>query len=226
MLPKYPNYDKHDIKVVAVGTGQAIMNSKNCDGDLLIVHDKERELEFMSQGFGIKRHSLMYNDFVIVGPSNDPAQISKSKSPADAFLSIAANKSKFISRADSSGTHAAENKIWNDAQLNPLSGSGLWYLETGQGMGPSLNIAIATDAYIFTDRSSWVKYKNKRNHLILFQDSSSLKNEYGMIIVNYHRCKNINANNVIKLYDWLSSSEAKQLINDYTVLNSQLFYTY
>ena len=163
LLPKYPGYNKLNIKVVAVGTGQAIMNAKNCDGDLLIVHDKNRELEFMEKGYGIQRDSLMFNDFVIVGPSQDPAKIRNSINPVKAFQSIAKSNSKFISRSDSSGTHSAESSIWKKSKINPVPYSGKWYFESGQGMGPSLNIAVAKNAYIFTDRSSWLKFKNKRN---------------------------------------------------------------
>ncbi len=225
LLPNYPGYADHDIKVVAVGTGQAIVNAKNCDGDLLIVHDKKREASFMEQGYGIRRHNLMHNDYVIVGPSRDPANISSRKMPSDVFLAIANNKSDFISRSDSSGTHSAELSIWDKANFDPVSSSGLWYFETGQGMGPSLNIAIAKDAYIFTDRSSWLKYKNKGNHRILYQNKYELKNEYGLILVNYNRCKSISKLVSSNLYDWLSSDVAKKLINSYTINNQQVFFT-
>lgn len=224
LLPKYPNYDQTNIKVIAVGTGQAIVNARNCDGDLLIVHDKERELEFMRQGYGIKRHSLMFNDFVIVGPSSDPAQINNSISPEDVFTSIAQSDSKFISRSDSSGTHAAEKSIWKRTQINPLSYSGQWYIQTGQGMGPSLNIAIAKNAYIFTDRSSWLKFKNKKEHRILYSDKNQLKNEYGLILINYHRCENINKVVASNLYDWLISESGKSHITAYKINGNQVFF--
>ena len=225
LLPQYPQRDTLSIKVVAVGTGQAIINAKNCDGDLLIVHDKNRELEFLDKGYGIKRHSLMYNDFVIVGPSSDPASINNSNSPEYAFLSIAETKSNFISRSDSSGTHSAEMSIWSKSSMNPLPYSGKWYFETGQGMGPSLNIAIAKNAYIFTDRSSWLKYKNKRNHRILYDNKDKLRNEYGIILVNYNRCKNMNKKNASDLYNWIVSDAAKRHINSYKIDGQQVFYT-
>ena len=223
LLPKYPNYDQTNIKVIAVGTGQAIVNARNCDGDLLIVHDEKRELEFMRQGYGIKRHSLMFNDFVIVGPLSDPAQINNSINPEDVFISIAESNSKFISRSDSSGTHAAEISIWKRTQINPLSYSGQWYIQTGQGMGPSLNIAIAKNAYILTDRSSWLKFKNKKEHRILYSNKNRLKNEYGLILVNYNRCKNINKVVVSNLYDWLISESAKSHITAYKINGKQVF---
>ena len=226
LLPKYPGYSEINIKVVAVGTGQAILNAQNCDGSLLIVHDKVRELKFMDEGYGIKRHSLMFNDFVIVGPTSDPANIKAANSPQEAFKLIATTNSTFISRSDSSGTHSAEVNIWNKSNFDPLQHSGDWYYETGQGMGPSLNIAIATNAYVFTDRSSWLKYKNKRNHRILYSDKNKLKNEYGAILINYDRCKNLNKLNAIDLYNWFTSDEAKSYINSYTIDGIQVFYTH
>ena len=225
LLPKYPEYNKLNIKVVAVGTGQAIINAKNCDGDLLIVHDTKRELEFMRKGYGIQRHSLMFNDFVIVGPSKDPAKIKNNNNPEDAFISIAKSNSKFISRSDSSGTHSAEISIWNKSKINPLPFSGKWYFESGQGMGPSLNIATAKNAYIFTDRSSWLKYKNKRNHIILYENKDKLKNEYGIILINFNRCKNINESLASDLYNWLVSDIAKMHITNYMIDDVQVFYT-
>ena len=224
LLPNYPSYSDHEIKVVAVGTGQAIVNAKNCDGDLLIVHDKDRETQFIEQGYGIKRHKLMHNDYVVVGPSQDPANVSSIKIPSDVFLAIANNKSEFISRSDSSGTHFAELAIWDKANYNPIKSSGVWYFETGQGMGPSLNIAIAKNAYIFTDRSSWLKYKNKANHRILYENKAELKNEYGLILVNYNRCKGINKTVSSDLYDWLRSDMAKKLIQSYKIDNQQIFF--
>ena len=140
LLPKYPSYDQVNIKVVAVGTGQAIVNARNCDGDLLIVHDKERELEFMRQGYGIKRHSLMFNDFIIVGPQNDPAQIKNSNYPKDVFALIAETKSNFISRSDSSGTHSAEMSIWSKTVINPLLSSGQWYIELDKAWARPLTL--------------------------------------------------------------------------------------
>ena len=135
LLPKYPYYDNTSIKVIAVGTGQAILNSKNCDGGILIVHDERREQLFMAEGFGSKRYALMFNDYVIIGSKEDKAKIVGSNSSAEVFTKINNKKSKFISRSDSSGTHAMEIKIWNSSKLNPIDFSGSWYLETGQGMG-------------------------------------------------------------------------------------------
>ena len=226
LLPHYSRFESLSIKVVAVGTGQAIRNAKNCDADLLIVHDYQREKEFMLSGFGIKRHSLMYNDYIIVGPKKDPFEISRQKSPQDVFAIIHSNNLKFISRSDSSGTHNAEMRIWSSAGLDPLESSGKWYIETGQGMGPSLNIALGTNSYIFTDRASWIKYKNKQNHQVLYENPSELMNPYGVILINPAKCPKSNKTEALMLYNWLSSDVAKSLINDYEIHGNKLFYTY
>ena len=226
LLPHYNRYESLSIKVVAVGTGQAIRNAKNCDADLLIVHDHQREKEFMSSGFGIKRHSLMYNDFIIVGPRKDPFKISSKKSPQEVFATIYSNNLKFISRSDSSGTHNAEMRLWSSASLDPVVSSGRWYIETGQGMGPSLNIAIGTNSYIFTDRASWLNYKNKQNHQVLYENPSKLMNPYGVILINPKKCPKSNSTEAILLYNWLTSDIAKSLIDNYKIFGSKLFYTY
>jgi tungstate transport system substrate-binding protein len=223
LLPKYPYYSDIKIKVIAVGTGQAIKNAENCDGNILIVHDKDRELEFMSKGFGVMRHELMYNDYVLIGPTNDN-EISKSNSITNAFSRIYDKKYSFISRSDSSGTHSAELAIWSKLSLYPRADSGKWYLESGQGMGPSLNIAVALDGYIFSDRSSWLRFKNKRRHKILYENRRELKNNYGMILVNHDRCSNLNYKYALDLYNWLSSDVAAGYIKKYRLNNERVFY--
>ncbi len=223
LLPKYPNFNSIKIKVIAVGTGQAIKNAENCDGNILIVHDEKRELEFMSKGYGAKRHVLMYNDYVLIGP-NDDTYVSESSNIADAFTRIYEKKYNFISRSDSSGTHSAELAIWKQLSLNPKRYSGTWYLESGQGMGPSLNIAVALNGYIFSDRSSWIRFKNKRNHKILYSNKNELKNKYGMILVNNQRCTSLNYEKSLELYEWLSSQDAAYHIINYRINNQNVFY--
>tara|TARA_Y100000389_G_C17459002_1_gene520261 strand:- start:43 stop:843 length:801 start_codon:yes stop_codon:yes gene_type:complete len=225
LLPHYPDYKKIKIKVVAVGTGQAILNSKNCDGNILIVHDKSREIRFMQDGYGLKRHELMYNDFVVIGPKEDKLGITNSKSISDVFSKIYDYRQTFISRSDSSGTHSAEMTVWNNSKLDPSTYSGEWYLESGQGMGPSLNIAISMNGFIFSDRSSWMRFNNKRSHKILYSNPEELRNDYGMILVNYHRCSNLYPEHATRLYNWLSSNEAASLINNYRLYGAQVFYT-
>ena len=224
LLPYYPDINNVKIKVIAVGTGQAIMNAKNCDGNILIVHDKKREIKFINDGHGSDRHNLMYNDFVIIGPSSDRANIASSVGVIDAFSRIYENRHRFISRADSSGTHSSEIAIWGQLKLDPSRYSGEWYLESGQGMGPSLNIAISLDAYIFSDRSTWLRFKNKRDHKILYEKPSELRNNYGMILVNHKKCNNLDYDSSFKLYKWLASDEAAQLIKQYTIFNTKVFY--
>ena len=167
----------------------------------------------------------MYNDFVIIGPSSDRANIASSGGVNDAFSRIYEKKHKFISRADSSGTHSSEIAIWSQLKLDPSIYSGEWYLESGQGMGPSLNIAISMNGFIFSDRSSWMRFNNKRSHKILYSNPEELRNDYGMILVNYHRCSNLSPEPATKLYNWLSSNEAASLINNYRLYNAQVFYT-
>ena len=224
LLPYYPDINNVKIKVIAVGTGQAIMNAKNCDGNILIVHDTKREIKFINDGHGSDRHNLMYNDFVIIGPSSDRANIASSGGVNDAFSRIYKKKHKFISRADSSGTHSSEIAIWSQLKLDPSIYSGEWYLESGQGMGPSLNIAVSLDAYIFSDRSTWLRFENKRDHRILYEKPSELRNNYGMILVNHKKCNNLDYDSSLKLYKWLASDEAAQLIKEYTILNNKVFY--
>ena len=224
LLPNYPGYSNLQIKVIAVGTGQAIVNARNCDGDILIVHDKEKEEEFLKHGYGIRRHDLMYNDFVVIGPTKDSINIENSSSATEVFKTIHKEEHIFISRSDSSGTHSAEMKIWNNARLNPRMPSGKWYMETGQGMGPSLNIAISLNGYIFSDRSSWLRFNNKKSHKILYENPIELRNDYGMILVNPKRCPNNNYKAAKKLYEWLSSNDAAKLIMEYKLSGSSVFY--
>ena len=224
LLPKYPKFNTTKIKVIAVGTGQAIINAKNCDGNILIVHDRKRENDFIAGGYGNLRHELMYNDFVLVGPTEDNANISGAKTVLDAFTLIHNGSHPFISRSDSSGTHSAEMKIWKKLNLNPKEHSGKWYLESGQGMGPSLNIAISLNAYILTDRSTWLRFKNKRNHTILFENRYELKNNYSMIFVNHDRCSNLSKNSAMDLFNWLASDDAARLIKSYQIDNQSVFY--
>ncbi|MEC7677051.1 MAG: substrate-binding domain-containing protein [Pseudomonadota bacterium] len=224
LLPFYPDYHKTQIKVIAVGTGQAMANAQNCDGNILIVHDKKRESEFMENNYGSEIHKLMFNDYVIVGPAEDVANATNSLSASDAFTKIYNSQSVFISRSDSSGTHAAEMSIWDKTGLDPSPFSGSWYLETGQGMGPSLNIATSLSGYILTDRSSWLRYQNKLNHVILYENPKELRNDYSMILINHNRCNNLSLKPARNLFNWLKSVDAADLIKDYQIKNTNVFY--
>ena len=224
LLPFYPKYKETQIKVVAVGTGQAINNARNCDGGILIVHDKKREAAFMKNNYGSKIHNLMFNDYIIIGPKEDFAGVSNSLSSSEVFTKIYNSKSMFISRSDSSGTHAAEMSIWTKSGLDPTSFSGSWYLESGQGMGPSLNIATSLGGYTFTDRSSWLRFQNKVNHTILYENPQELRNNYSMILVNHTRCQNLDYEPAKSLYNWLKSADAAKLISNYEINNNTVFY--
>ena len=190
----------------------------------LIVHDQKREDAFMRDNFGTHRHKLMYNDYIIVGPKNNDIKINKPDSILDVFSYIYNNKLTFTSRSDSSGTHAAEMAIWKKINLDPRIYSGSWYLESGQGMGPSLNIAISMNGIILSDRSSWLRFNNKANHEILYTNHKELRNNYSMILVNHQKCNNLNFTAAKELYDWLASNEAASLIKDYKIRGNNVFY--
>lgn len=212
------------IDVVAVGTGAALRNAANCDGDLLLVHAPGREADFVDSGFGIERFDLMYNDFVIVGPKQDPAQIAGLSDPALALQRIAAAGGPFLSRGDDSGTHIKELALWHSAGIDPRPASGLWYLETGSGMGPTLNVAAGKDGYLLVDRASWISFANKQNLVLLTQQHPDLFNQYGVILVNPEKCKSSNYKAARKLQDWLLSEAGQQAIAAYRKLNTQLFF--
>jgi len=223
ILPKFE--EKYNIKVyvVAVGTGQALQNAKNCDGDILIVHATNLERKFINDGYGIIRSNLMYNDFVIVGPSKNPANININDKISIVFNKIYKNSIKFISRGDSSGTHLAEMKLWDMAHINPSPYSGKWYLNSGQGMGSTLNIAVGLNAYTFTDRATWLRFKNKQSHKILFEGDPELYNQYGIVKINPKHCKNRNHSLANNFYDWVLSTEGQELIGSFRIDGEKVF---
>ena len=224
ILPIFEKNYQINTKVVAYGTGQAIINAKNCNADILIVHSLNDEINFIQEGYGIERFDLMYNDFVIIGPSKDPLGISKEKKLKDVFLRILHGNSKFISRGDDSGTHKAEANIWNTLNANPISKNITSYFESGQGMGATINIAIGMNAYTFTDRATWINFKNKLDHKILFEGDPLLFNQYGVIRVNEKVCPNVNIESSKKFITWILSDVGKTLIQKYKVNNKQLFF--
>tara|TARA_B100000886_G_C20361740_1_gene465513 strand:- start:241 stop:1047 length:807 start_codon:yes stop_codon:yes gene_type:complete len=224
ILNEYKKISQTKVNVVAVGTGQAIRNAENCDGDLLFVHHKPSELEFVNKKHGLYRKEVMYNDFILVGPKSDPARIRKLGDIRKAFKKIFDTKSKFISRGDDSGTHKKEKLIWNSINQNMNSKIYDWYLETGSGMGSSLNIAVNLFGYVLTDRATWISYKNKNNHEILVEDESNLLNFYGIIPVNPKRCPNINLIESEKFISWILSEGGQNLINSFRINNKKLFF--
>ncbi len=224
ILPKFKAKTGITVRVVAVGTGQALRNGRAGDGDVLLVHAKSAEEKFVAEGYGVRRFDVMYNDFVIVGPAKDPAGIRDATSTAAAFAKIAASKALFASRGDNSGTHKKEQQLWTVANIDPSPSSGQWYRETGSGMGATLNIAVGMGAYTMTDRGTWISFKNKQNFEILLEGDKALFNQYGIILINPARHKNVNARDGQVFIDWILSSEGQSAIASYKLGGKQLFF--
>lgn len=224
LLPKFKKETGIEVYVIAVGTGQAIRNARNCDGDVLLTHTKADEEKFVTEGYGVKRYRLMYNDYVIVGPSSDPAKISGLKAVSTALKKIAESKSLFASRGDNSGTHKREKSLWKDADISPTASSGTWYRETGAGMGTTLNIAIGMASYTLTDRASWVAFKNKYDFKIHVAEDKSLFNQYGVILVNPQKCPATKAKAGQKFIDWLRSPSGQTTVRNFRKNGQQLFF--
>ena len=224
LLPRVKAETGVTVNVVAVGTGQAIKNAKNCDGDVLLVHAKASEQKFIEEGYGVERRDLMYNDFVFVGPPSDPAGIGGGMSAVDALAAISSSKSKFASRGDDSGTHKKEKMIWQKAGIDPAAGSGEWYLETGSGMGATLNAAVGIGAYTMTDRATWISFNNRQDYVILVEGDDGLFNQYGIIMVNPDKCPGVRRDAAQKFIDWMTSPEGQAAIADYQLDGQQLFF--
>ncbi|MBZ2169818.1 substrate-binding domain-containing protein [Marinobacter sp. F4216] len=210
--------------VVAVGTGQAIKNAMRCDGDVLLVHAKSAEEEFVAQGYGEYRRDLMYNDFVIVGPGSDPAGIASASNAVEALGRIKAAGAKFASRGDDSGTHKKERALWEKASIDPDAGSGQWYLETGSGMGATLNTGVGLTAYVLTDRATWITFANKQDAVILFEGDPALFNQYGIIPVSADKCPKVKQDAARVFTEWLLSATGQAAIAAYEVDGKQLFF--
>jgi tungstate transport system substrate-binding protein len=224
ILPKFKEKTGIDVRVVAVGTGQALNNAAKGDGDVVLVHSKPDEEKFVADGWGVKRHDVMYNDFIIVGPTSDPAKIAGLKSAAEGFKKIAAAEAPFASRADDSGTHKAELKLWQDAGIDPKPASGQWYLETGSGMGATLNTAVGKQAYTLTDRGTWLSFANKDDFKVLVEGDPKLFNQYGVILVNPAKHPNVKAKDGQAFIDWLIGPEGQAAIASYKIDGQQLFF--
>jgi len=213
-----------EVRVVAVGTGQAIRNAQNCDGDVLLVHAQNAEEQFVAEGFGVSRSDVMYNDFIVVGPAQDPAGVAGMSDIDQALRKIAATKSRFASRGDDSGTHKAEMRLWQAAAIDPTKHSGDWYRETGSGMGATLNVATGMNAYVLTDRATWINFNNKGDANIVVEGDDALFNQYGIILVNPDKCDNVKADASQAFIDWLLSNEGQAIIANYKVSGQQLFF--
>ncbi len=224
LLPRFTEASGIKVKVVAVGTGQALDIGRRGDADVVFVHDRTAEEKFMSEGQGVKRFDVMYNDFVIVGPKADPAHIAGDKDVVDALRKIAAAKAPFISRGDRSGTNAAELRLWKIAGIDPATGKGDWYREIGQGMGPALNMASSSNAYLLSDRGTWLSFKNRGDLAILTEGDKRLFNQYGVMLVNPDKHPNVKAKDGQAFVDWLISPKGQETIAGYKVGGEQLFF--
>lgn len=224
ILPIFTEKTGIEVRVVAVGTGQAIRNAQNGDGDVLFVHSKSSEEAFVAAGHGVARHDIMYNDFVIVGPEADPAGVTGMDDATAAFRQIADAEAPFASRGDDSGTHKAELRLWQQADVDASTASGSWYLETGSGMGATLNSGIALGAYVLTDRATWTAFGNKQNHRIVVEGDPKLFNQYGIILVNPAKHANIKAELGQLFVGWILSAEGQSAIGGYKVDGKQLFF--
>lgn len=221
LLPKFEAETGIRVDVVAVGTGQALRNARNGDADLLIVHSKPDEEAFVADGFGVARHNLMYNDFVVIGPAGDPAGVLGAATVAEALTRIAAAGALFVSRGDDSGTHKKERALWANAGLSP---SGPWYREIGSGMGATLRMAVEVRGYTLSDRATWLAFADKRDARITFEGDPPLFNQYGVILVDPDRHPHVAATEAETLQTWLLGAEGQALIASYLRDGQQLFF--
>jgi tungstate transport system substrate-binding protein len=224
LLPQFSKAEGIGVKVVAVGTGQALDIGRRGDADVVFVHDRPAEEKFMAEGQGLKRFDVMYNDFVIVGPKSDPAHIAGDKDVVDALRKIAAAKAPFISRGDHSGTHEAELRLWKMADIDVAADRGGWYHEIGQGMGPALNMASSSNAYLLSDRGTWLSFKNRGDLAILTEGDKRLFNQYGVMLVNPEKHPNVKAKDGQAFVDWLISPKGQEAIASYKVGGEELFF--
>ena len=224
VLPRFSEQTGIEVRVVAVGTGQALHIAQNGDADVLLVHHRPSEDQFISQGYGVTRYDLMYNDYILVGPRDDPASVLSAANVIGAVQRIATNKSLFISRGDDSGTHKKELELWSQSGIDTTKVGNGWYQETGRGMGGTLNMASALDAYTLSDRATWLKFGNKGRLDILFQSDPPLFNPYGIILVNPKKHPHIKTRDGQTFIEWMLSEAGQTLIADYRILGQQAFF--
>jgi tungstate transport system substrate-binding protein len=223
MLPIFKMKTGIEVKVVAVGTGQALDIGRRGDADVVFVHDKPAEEKFVEEGFSTKRYEVMYNDFVLIGPKSDPAKVAGGKDIQAALQKIAAAQAPFVSRGDKSGTHAAELRYWKGAGV-AVSPSQTWYKETGSGMGPALNTASAMNGYILADRGTWLSFKNRGDLIIVVQGDPKMFNQYGVMLVNPAKFPHVKKADGQAFIDWLISKDGQNVIASYKIDGEQLFF--
>jgi len=224
ILPMVKKDTGVNVNVVAVGTGAAIKNAMNCDGDVLLVHSRKREDKFVADGYAKRRYDVMYNDFVVIGPAADPAGVAGMTDVGEAFGKIAKTKSSFASRGDDSGTHGKEKSLWKAAGVDQKSGSGAWYRETGSGMGATLNAAVGMGAYSLSDRASWGAFANKGDFKIVVEGDKRLFNPYGVMLIDSAKCPSVKSKEGQAFINWLVSDRGQKAIASFKVNGKQLFF--
>lgn len=224
ILPIFTGETGITVRVVALGTGQALDVGRRGDADVVFVHDRVAEERFMAEGSGGPRRHVMFNDFVVVGPTADPARVNGLRDTNDALRRVAEARAPFVSRGDRSGTHAAELRLWQLAGVDPAAGRGQWYREVGQGMGPALNTAAAQNAYILTDRGTWLSFRNRQELRILVEGDMRLFNQYGVMLVNPQRHAHVKVSDGQRFIDWILSPAGQRAIASYQINGEQLFF--
>jgi tungstate transport system substrate-binding protein len=224
LLPIFKAKTGITVKVIAQGTGQALDTARRGDADVVFVHAKPAEERFVAEGYGVKRFDVMYNDFVLIGPKGDPAGLAGSKDILAAFKSIKAKQAPFVSRGDRSGTHQAELALWKDAGIDIGSEKGPWYRDIGQGMGAALNTASAMNAYVLSDRGTWISFKNRGDLVIAVEGDKHLFNQYGVILVNPEKFPHVKKDLGQTFIDWILSPEGQKTIAGYKIDGQQLFF--
>jgi tungstate transport system substrate-binding protein len=221
IIPIFRDKTGIDVRVVAVGTGQAFKIARNGDSDSLLVHDTAGEKKMVEEGFATERRDVMYNDFVVIGPASDPAGVKAAKTAAEAFQMIREKEAVFASRGDDSGTHRAEKRIWESAGGLP---KGSWYRELGSGMGATLNSAAAMDAYVLADRGTWISFANRQNLAIVFEGDPVLFNQYGSLLLSAERMPHLKHDLAKAWHEWLVSAEGQAAIAEFKLNGEQLFF--
>lgn len=224
LLPIFGKKTGIEVRVVALGTGQSLDMGRRGDADVVFVHARPLEEKFVAEGYGVKRHEVMYNDYILVGPKSDPAKVAGTKDAASALKRIKAAQALFASRGDNSGTHFAEIQLWKAAGVDIAKEKGPWYRDTGSGMGPTLNTASGMNAYALTDRGTWLSFKNRGNLVVVMEGDRRLFNQYGVILVNPERHPHVKKEMGQAFIDWLVSDEGQKAIGDYKIDGQQLFF--
>jgi tungstate transport system substrate-binding protein len=224
LLPAFEKQAGFQVRVVALGTGQALDMGKRGDADVVFVHAKALEEKFVAEGYGVKRFEVMYNDFVLVGPKSDPAKVGGTKDIVAALQRIQAAQAPFASRGDKSGTHFAELQLWKAAGIDIEKSKGPWYRDTGSGMGPTLNTASGMNAYALTDRGTWLSFKNRGELVISVEGDQRLFNQYGVILVNPAKHAHVKKDLGQAFIDWIVSPEGQAAIAGYKIGGEQLFF--